>query len=310
MKEAPHHSGEQPQRPRTHSCGNTGLPGGFPAPQGRGGMRLRSPAARGPGGETPPGYSPRRDRRHTRTPSATSIRSPRSPRRDPASQTRRRFRQAPGPAPAGPSGDMDRQVNRPIFTWPAGPPRPGPGPGPVRDLTRCQHPQACTLVPKQAASCTAGRDFLRHPHCKPPGPSLPSGPGETSPPGPAKERAASYADKQRQRPPSARGFRKETGTRHGKVPGRHGDLRLRGQAVGGPGRRPRDPVAVHQPGNQAWRNEGARATLRTPPKSALDGLITCGSCGKPMLRDDTRGSRKPATRARAGVPRRGCTPSE
>ena len=25
-----------------------------------------------------------------------------------------------------------------------------------------------------------------------------------------------------------------------------------------------------------------------PPKSALDGLITCGNCGKPMLRDDTQ----------------------
>ena len=51
MKEAPHRSGEhgQPQRPRTQGCGNTGLPGGFPAPQGRRGLRLRSPAARGPG---------------------------------------------------------------------------------------------------------------------------------------------------------------------------------------------------------------------------------------------------------------------
>ena len=39
MKESPHRSGEhrQPQRPRTLSCGNTGLPGGFPAPHGRGG---------------------------------------------------------------------------------------------------------------------------------------------------------------------------------------------------------------------------------------------------------------------------------
>ena len=60
MKKTPHHSGEhrQPQRPRTHICGNTGLPGGFPAPQERGGMRLRSPAARGPGGETPPASGP------------------------------------------------------------------------------------------------------------------------------------------------------------------------------------------------------------------------------------------------------------
>ena len=58
---------------------------------------------------------------------------------------------------------MDRQVNRPIFTWPAGPLRPGLELSPVRDLTRCQHPQAGTLVPQQAAFCTAGRDFLRHP---------------------------------------------------------------------------------------------------------------------------------------------------
>ena len=82
---------------------------------------------------------------------------------------------------------MDRQVNRPIFTWPAGPPRPGPRPGQIRDLTRCQHPQPGTPVPQQAASCTAGRDFLRHPHSENPGPSLPSARGETSPPGPAKE---------------------------------------------------------------------------------------------------------------------------
>ena len=63
LKESPHHSGEhgQPQRPRTHGCGNTGLPGGFPAPHGRGGMRLRSPAARGPGGKTPAASGPRRD---------------------------------------------------------------------------------------------------------------------------------------------------------------------------------------------------------------------------------------------------------
>ena len=35
-------------------------------------------------------------------------------------------------------------------------------------------------------------------------------------------------------------------------------------------------------------NEGARVAPRTPPKSALDGLITCGSCGKPMVLDDTQ----------------------
>ena len=41
-------------------------------------------------------------------------------------------------------------------------------------------------------------------------------------------------------------------------------------------------------GTKPGGNEGARAALRTPPKSALDGLITCGSCGQPMLRDDTQ----------------------
>ena len=35
--------------------------------------------------------------------------------------------------------------------------------------------------------------------------------------------------------------------------------------------------------------ESATTVLRTPPKSALDGLITCGSCGQPMVLDDTQG---------------------
>ena len=74
MKKTPHRSGEhgRPQRPRTHSCGNTGLPGGFPAPHGRGGMRLRSPAARGPGGET---------RRHPVRDETGAIREPHRPHR-------------------------------------------------------------------------------------------------------------------------------------------------------------------------------------------------------------------------------------
>ena len=45
-------------------------------------------------------------------------------------------------------------------------------------------------------------------------------------------------------------------------------------------------------GTKPGGDEGAGAALRTPPKSALDGLITCGSCGKPMLRDDTQGERE------------------
>ena len=47
-----HHSEEHRQRTRTHSYGNAGLLGGSPALQGRGGLRLRSPAARGPERET------------------------------------------------------------------------------------------------------------------------------------------------------------------------------------------------------------------------------------------------------------------
>ena len=39
-------------------------------------------------------------------------------------------------------------------------------------------------------------------------------------------------------------------------------------------------------------NEGAGAELPAPPKSALDGLITCGSCGKPMVLDDTQGDQE------------------
>ena len=39
-------------------------------------------------------------------------------------------------------------------------------------------------------------------------------------------------------------------------------------------------------------NEGAGAALPAPPKSALDGLITCGSCGEPMVLDDTQGERE------------------
>ena len=41
-------------------------------------------------------------------------------------------------------------------------------------------------------------------------------------------------------------------------------------------------------GTKPGGNEGARVALRAPPKSALDGLITCGSCGQPMVRDDTQ----------------------
>jgi hypothetical protein len=41
-------------------------------------------------------------------------------------------------------------------------------------------------------------------------------------------------------------------------------------------------------GTSPMGKEDARVAPRTPPKSALEGLITCGSCGKPMLRDGTQ----------------------
>ena len=40
------------------------------------------------------------------------------------------------------------------------------------------------------------------------------------------------------------------------------------------------------------RKEDARVAPRTSPQSALEGLITCGSCGKPMVLDDTQGKRE------------------
>ena len=58
-------------------------------------------------------------------------------------------------------------------------------------------------------------------------------------------------------------------------------------------------------GTKPGGNEGARAALRTPPKSALDGLITCGSCGKPMVLDDTQGDQEAcyACESRCPTPR-------
>ena len=41
-------------------------------------------------------------------------------------------------------------------------------------------------------------------------------------------------------------------------------------------------------GTSPIRKEDARVAPRTSPKSALEGLITCGNCGKPMLRDGTQ----------------------
>ena len=46
---------------------------------------------------------------------------------------------------------------------------------------------------------------------------------------------------------------------------------------------PTTPWQFIRLGAKPGGNEGAGAALPAPPKSALDGLITCGSCGQPML---------------------------
>ena len=58
-------------------------------------------------------------------------------------------------------------------------------------------------------------------------------------------------------------------------------------------------------GTKPGGNEGTRVAPRTSPRSALDGLITCGSCGKPMLRDDTQGDQEAcyACQSRCPTPR-------
>ena len=45
-------------------------------------------------------------------------------------------------------------------------------------------------------------------------------------------------------------------------------------------------------GTKPGGNEGAGVAPRTSPKSALEGLFTCGSCGKLMVLDDTQGDQE------------------
>ena len=90
------------------------------------------------------------------------------------------------------------------------------------------------------------------------------------------------------------------------MPTRHEALRLRGEAVGEPEGQTGHPVAVHQPGDQPRGQESAKAALRTPPKSVLDGLITCGSCDQPMALDDTQGNQEASYTCRPGLGQSGC----
>ena len=58
-------------------------------------------------------------------------------------------------------------------------------------------------------------------------------------------------------------------------------------------------------GTSPMGKEDARVAPRTSPKSALEGLITCGSCGKPMLMDNTQGDQEVcyACQSRCPTPR-------
>ena len=68
---------------------------------------------------------------------------------------------------------------------------------------------------------------------------------------------------------------------------------------------PATPWQFMNLGTSPIKKEDARVAPRTPPKSALDGLITCGSCGKPMVRDDTQGDQEAcyACQSRCHTPR-------
>ena len=55
---------------------------------------------------------------------------------------------------------------------------------------------------------------------------------------------------------------------------------------------PATPWQSINPETSPIGKEDARVAPRTSPKSALDGLITCGSCGQPMVLDDTGGEQE------------------
>ena len=102
--------------------------------------------------------------------------------------------------------------------------------------------------------------------------------GETSPPGPSR-----YADELSQRTPAPDIF----------------TTRLDMEICACGARRwvdqdgtPATPWQSINLGTSPMGKEDARVAPPTPPKSALDGLITCGSCGKPMVLDDTQGDQE------------------
>ena len=64
--------------------------------------------------------------------------------------------------------------------------------------------------------------------------------------------------------------------------------------------RPATPWQFINLGTRPRKQEGARAAPRTSPISALDGLITCGSCGGPMALDDAQGGQEARYACRQG----------
>ena len=56
--------------------------------------------------------------------------------------------------------------------------------------------------------------------------------------------------------------------------------------------RPATPWRFINLGTRPRGQESAKMEPRTAPKAALDGLITCGSCGQPMLLDNDQGTRE------------------
>ena len=52
--------------------------------------------------------------------------------------------------------------------------------------------------------------------------------------------------------------------------------------------------------------ESAAVTIGSTPISALDGLITCGSCGQPMFLDDTQDDQEASYTCRPGPGQSGC----
>ena len=177
---------------------------------------------------------------------------------------------------------MDRQVNRPIFTWPAGPPRPGPGP------KSSQGPDPLPTSPSGHSGPKAG-SLLHRRSGLPPPPALREHPALPCP----RARGGRQARRDRRR---SRLCRQTSANEHQhevseKRPAPDIFTTRVDMEICACGARrwvdqdgtPATPWQSINLGTKPGERRDARVAPRTPPKSALDGLITCGSCGKPML---------------------------